>query len=412
MIAAHNMGETADIDVANELIGLCRAGKLYEIDRWIANGKSLDISIARKRGRQRVLLELAVETGFHSLVELIAKNESTQPAKDAALSLAVSSRRMDLVELLVSYGADVRAVPLVEVLVTWEPKLMRFFLDNGADPTEGRPFAEAFREKIRTTLRVFVVYKQSHPELAARLQEQVDCALRYFCGQGDLKWVSLMMWVGGDPRSRGPNLEKDYTEDPECYTSGLEEASYSGQVEVLKKLKPHPEHDNITELLRCAAICRRVETLAYLLELGANPNDKANGGSSALDSVLRSINFFSIGAHASNRLSSEYEVRRDLDAVGALLSHGAAWRPDAAYELNSLRRALLGCDPQVTIELLQVLRKHNACAAETVHKLLGTPRMREHLKSETHALLRLGIHLDDRPIKMIRKHHGRIKSGA
>ena len=94
MLAAHNMGETTDIDVANELIGLCRAGKLYEIDRWIANGKSLDISIARKRGRQRVLLELAVETGFHSLVELIAKNESTQPAKDAALSLAVSSRRM------------------------------------------------------------------------------------------------------------------------------------------------------------------------------------------------------------------------------------------------------------------------------------------------------------------------------
>jgi ankyrin repeat protein len=92
-----------------------------------------------------------------------------------------------------------------------------------------------------------------------------------------------MMWAGGDPRSRGPNLEKDYTEDPECYTSGLEEACYSGHVEVLKKLKPHPAHDNFAELLRCASICRRVEALTYLLELGANPNDKANGGSSALD---------------------------------------------------------------------------------------------------------------------------------
>jgi hypothetical protein len=405
------MDEISDIDVAKELIALCRAGKLYEIDRWIAGGKSLDISVAKKRGRQRGLLELAVETGFHSLVELIAKNESCQSARDAALMSAVSSRRMDLVELLVAYGADVGAIPLVEVLVTWEPKLMRFFLDRGADPLDGRPFAEAFREKIRTTLRVFVDYRQSHPELAAQMQEQVDCALRYFCGQGDLKWVSLMTWAGGDPRSRGPNLEKDYTEDPECYTSGLEEACYSGHVEVLKKLKPHPEHDNVTELLRCASICRRVETLAYLLQLGVNPNDKANGGSSALDSVLR-MNFFSIDAFGSNRLSSKYDVRRDLDAVSTLLSHGADWRPDGAPELNSLRRALLGCDPEVTIELLQMFRKHNACAAETVHKLLGTPRMREHLKPQTHALLRLGIHLEDRPIKMIRKRYGRMNAGA
>jgi len=61
---------------------------------------------------------------------------------------------MGLVELLVACGADVGAIPLVEVLVTWEPNLMRFFLDRGADPLDGRPFAEVFREKIRTTLSV------------------------------------------------------------------------------------------------------------------------------------------------------------------------------------------------------------------------------------------------------------------
>src|SRR3984957_12012689 len=123
------MDEISDIDVAKELIALCRVGKLYEIDRWIAGGRSLDISVAKKRGRQKGLLELAVETGFHSLVELIAKNEPTQSAKDAALSSAVSSRRLDLVELLVAHGADVRAVPLVDVLINWDPELMRFFLD-------------------------------------------------------------------------------------------------------------------------------------------------------------------------------------------------------------------------------------------------------------------------------------------
>ena len=54
-----------------ELVRLCRAGRLYEIERWINGGKSLQISAAIKRGRPRSLLEIAVETGFHSLVELM-----------------------------------------------------------------------------------------------------------------------------------------------------------------------------------------------------------------------------------------------------------------------------------------------------------------------------------------------------
>jgi len=49
---------------AKELIALCRTGKLYDIEKWIAAGKSLEISAATKRGRQRALLEIAVETGF------------------------------------------------------------------------------------------------------------------------------------------------------------------------------------------------------------------------------------------------------------------------------------------------------------------------------------------------------------
>jgi len=77
-----------------------------------------------------------------------------------------------------------------------------------------------------------------------------------------------------------------------------------------------------------------------------------------------------------------------------LLAHGAIWNPEEAYDLNCLRRLLLQCEPDVTIELLQLFRKYHACPAAHVHKLLGTPRMKDHLKLERNALLRLGIHLD------------------
>lgn len=385
------------VNQAKVLIGLCRAGRLYAIEKWIAEGKSLDISEARRLGRHRSLLEIAVEAGFHSLVELIAKHETSQSAKDAALGDAVSLRRIDLVELLLANGADIKAVRLANVLLTWEPKLISFFIDHGADPLEGRPFAEAFGARVRTALRPFLEYKQTHPELASQLQEQVDCALRHFCGEGDMKWVSLLMWAGGDPRSRGPCLQKEYTEDPDCYTSGLEEGSRSENLDVLKKLKPDVKRDNLSKLLDCAALWERKETLEYLLQIGANPNDKPNGASSALDTALRHLGFARLDTYGSKRLRSKYDIWRALDCVRELLAHGAAWNPNDAYDLNSLRRTLLECEPDVTIELLQMFRKHNACPAERVHRLLGTPRMKEHLKAKTDAVLRLGIHLDTRP---------------
>ena len=128
---------------AKELVSLCRAGRLYEIERWIAAGKPLDVPVVKNR-KSKTLLQIAVDTGFHSLVELIAKHETSQSSKNAALADSVSLRRLDFVELLVGNGADITSVPLADVLLTWDPSLMRFFLDRGADPVKGFPFATAF----------------------------------------------------------------------------------------------------------------------------------------------------------------------------------------------------------------------------------------------------------------------------
>jgi len=169
---------------AKELVQLCRAGRLYEIEKWIAAGRPLDVPAAKNR-KSKTLLQIAVNTGFHSLVELIARHETNQASKNAALADSVSLRRMDFVELLVENGAEISSVPLYDVLLTWEPRLMRFFLDRGADPIKDFPFATAFGAKIRTAIRAFVEYKQGHPDLAPELSEQANMALRYFCSKGE-----------------------------------------------------------------------------------------------------------------------------------------------------------------------------------------------------------------------------------
>jgi hypothetical protein len=102
-------------------------------------------------------------------------------------------------------------------------------------------------------------------------------ALRQFCQEGNLKWVSLLMWAGANPRSRGPALDDaDHIEDAEWHTTALAEACYSGSVESLKRLKPSPT-DDLGGMLERAAFSAHRDVLAYLLDLRANPNDRPDG---------------------------------------------------------------------------------------------------------------------------------------
>lgn len=376
----------AALSEPQELLNLVRAGRLYEIERWILSGRSLDLPVSRNRPK-KTLLRAAVETGFHSLIELVAKQEPSQESKNAALCEALSQKRLDLIELLVANGAEIASVPFVDVLLIWEPKIIGYFITCGADLVTDRPFTEAFAAKVRTALRPFKECKRDHPELAEALQDQVDRALRYFCGKADLLWVSLLMWAGGDVRSKGACWDKDYTEDPECYTSGLSEACDSGNLELIKKLKPDPARDDLAELLHSVAMAGKRDALRYLLELGAPPNNKPNGGSKAFDTALWRLDFARM--FGENR-GSRYSATEALGCIEELLAHGAIWAPDA-YQMNNLRKDLLAYDPGVTIDLLQLFRKYSACPAALIHKLIGTPKMKEHVTAHVWQLKQLGL---------------------
>ena len=131
-----------------------------------------------------------------------------------------------------------------------------------------------------------------------------------------------------------------------------------------------------------------------MLELGANANDKANKGSSALDTSLWHLHFGPFEALRSKRPRSRYDVHKALECVEELIAHGAIWRPDRA-EKNSLRRTLYGCEPSVTIDLMKLFLGHNAYPRDAVQELLRTPRMKQHLSTETRNLSRLSLRLED-----------------
>jgi hypothetical protein len=69
---------------AKELIRLCESGRLYEVEAWIRAGRSLTVP----KEVRKAPLNVAMSSGFHSLVELLLRHEPRQEAKNDALAQA------------------------------------------------------------------------------------------------------------------------------------------------------------------------------------------------------------------------------------------------------------------------------------------------------------------------------------
>lgn len=147
---------------------------------------------------------------------------------------------------------------------------------------------------MKAALGIFLDCKRARPELAEALQLQADMALRQACQDEDLKWVSLLMWLGANPRAKGLATDDldtpDALDDPEYQQSALQIACRSKEPKILKRLKPDPATDDLRELMAAAAsLITTPETVAYLVTLGADVNDKSDGGSTVLETCLRNF---------------------------------------------------------------------------------------------------------------------------
>lgn len=164
-----------------QLMALVRAGKLFDVQKWIADGKR---SVPPKPYWFSPL-RVAVETGFHSMVEVLLQAGVDQDEKDYLFNRTVWSSTFELIKLFVDHGADVHAVDFVAVCQTGNPEIMRFFLDRGIDAVTGQPFAKALCHPKRPQLGICLRYRETIPDLT----NQLNLALRHHAREGSLKWV-------------------------------------------------------------------------------------------------------------------------------------------------------------------------------------------------------------------------------
>ena len=140
-----------------------------------------------------------------------------------------------------------------------------------------------------------------------------------------------------------------------------------------------------------------------LLEGCANPNEADADGASALHWAVhrgamdgvRALLARGAAVDAENRygIRPAYLAAENGDAAAmrVLLEAGALWRPVDARAINDVRRNLLDCDAEVTLEVIDALMKHNACPRETIEALLKTPAIKRHVAEIQRKLDRLGF---------------------
>ena len=109
-------------DDIKPLIELCKAGRLFDVQVWIAAGKPINPPPPPEKGaRKKCPLQVAIDKGFHSLAQVLL--EAGSIIKDGsynALEQALFSRRLDLIKLLVENGADIRPIDMTYVFDTWD----------------------------------------------------------------------------------------------------------------------------------------------------------------------------------------------------------------------------------------------------------------------------------------------------
>lgn len=346
---------------------LCRDGRLYDVERWIAEGKPLQVSpeALRKGTRPKTALQIAIETGQHSLIELLLRTGyRLDLERYTPLDLALKLRRWDLFDLLLHWGADLKRVDVYTVLETYNIELYERLRASGYDLTARHEMGSILGHG--TSNRPLLGFMKRHRTEDPKIQQELNIALSCHARNGNEKGVSLCLWAGADPHAPAPDPQwgdsSDTEEGDERFLgwTAIEEAAREGHLTILKRLGPDPQRDNFDDLYQYAKHGFIVTFLATI----QSPKDLTSILSSHLRWVASPL---------------PWEARAGTSIIEAILDCKVLWRESDQKRLTEIRKFLLQLAEYDLKRIMSRLKRPDICTPETFQELTRTPNMQARL---------------------------------
>jgi len=348
-----------------ELHRFCREGRLYDVERWITAGNPLQLAeeIRPKGRRTTSALRISLESGNHSLTLLLLRSGfDPNLESESPLNIGLRTRRWDLLDLLLEWQADPHRVDLETLFGTYNSDLYERFRTLGVDMTTGHALAETLA--YHTSNKPLFGFAKRHREHNPGIQAELDAALVYHAGEGNVKGVAMCLWSGADPHSSafdlryGWSYEPETEEDEDTGVSAVYQACFRGDANILPKLGPDPARDDFEDLYRIAGSGAIIEILA----------------ASALPENVGAV----IEAHLS-WYSFGFD-ERGSHTLRRLIELGARWKDSTEDEIRYIRRSLLKIPDYQFTDIVRLFATDEYVAPDILHELGRTPAMRARMK--------------------------------
>ncbi len=356
---------TSDPSSLDELHGLCREGRLYDVEHWIAVGNPLQLAegIRPKGRRSTSALRISLESGNHSLTLLLLLSGFDPNLElESPLNIALRTRRWDLLNLLLEWQADPHRVDLQTLFETYNSELFERFRSLGVDMTSGHALAEALA--YHTSNKPLFGFAKRYCGHDPGIQAELDAALAYHAGEGNEKGVALCLWSGADPHASAFDLRYGWTneheseEDDDTGVSAVYEACSKGDADILAKLGPDPARDDFENLYRIAGSGATIDILAA----NALPED--------VGTVIEAhISWASFGFG-----------ERGSHTLGRLFELGARWEHSPKDAIRDIRRSLLKTSDYEFTNLVKLFATDEYCSPDILRELGRTAAMRARMK--------------------------------
>lgn len=361
---------TNDPDEIRELLNACAEGRLYDVERWIASDRPLQLhpDVAPTVRRRRTPLRIALKRRDHALTLLLLCNGydlSLEPGN--VLNDALEAKRPDLVELLLERGADPHRVCRYTLFGTYESALFHRWYALGVDLTSRQALARALGE--RASNKPLYGFAKRHHATDPKIQHALDTALAMHAGAGRERGVLLCLWAGADPHASAsyvPPYEYDEEDEDEWEESGghynaVHAAASGGHAALLERLGPDPARDDFDAMYSWIGNAAAVDVLARF----TLPTD-----------VTTVVHQLIQGAMWG------YTAADKAGALQRLFEHGMQWMQAPKAELAQIRRSLLQINRSAFATIVRTLARPGGCAPDILHELGRTPAFQRRLQEE------------------------------